>query len=104
FGKTHVTVAIADLGHTVLAEMRRRLPGDHPADSDLDVAAELVDAALAEAGIDRSLVLGVGMGLPGPIDADTGTIGSSSILPGWRGVTAAQAMSNRLGLPVRVDN
>jgi predicted NBD/HSP70 family sugar kinase len=104
FGKSHVTVAVADLGHTVLAEMRRKLPGDHEASSDLDVAAELVDAALAEAGMDRSLILGVGMGLPGPVDADTGMIGSSTILPGWRDVTAARVMSDRLGLPVRVDN
>src|SRR3954451_264276 len=104
FGKSHVTVAVADLGHTVLAEMRRKLPGDHEAASDLGVAAELVDAALAEAGMDRSLILGVGMGLPGPVDADTGMIGSSSILPGWVGITAARAMSDRLNLPVRVDN
>jgi predicted NBD/HSP70 family sugar kinase len=104
FGKTHVTVAIADLGHTVLAEMRRELPGDHRADQDLELAGELVDTALEEAGVDRSLVLGVGMGLPGPIHADTGTVGSTSILPGWVGVTAARAMSDRLGLPVRVDN
>jgi predicted NBD/HSP70 family sugar kinase len=104
FGKTHVTVAVADLGHTVLAEVRRPLPGDHQAENDLDVAAELVDTALTEAKIDRSLVLGVGMGLPGPIDADTGTLGSATILPGWRDITAAQAMSESLGLPVRVDN
>jgi predicted NBD/HSP70 family sugar kinase len=104
FGKTHVTVAVADLGHAVLAEMRRELRGDHRADSDLDVAAELIDAALDEAGVDRSLVLGVGMGLPGPIQAATGTVASPAILPGWMGVTAARAMSERLGLPVRVDN
>jgi predicted NBD/HSP70 family sugar kinase len=104
FGKTHVTVAVADLGHTVLAELRRELPGDHRAEQDLDGAAELVDQALVEAGVDRGQVLGVGMGLPGPIHATTGTIGSSGILPGWVGVAAARAMSERLGLPVRVDN
>jgi predicted NBD/HSP70 family sugar kinase len=104
FGKTHVTVAVADLGHSVLAEMRRELPGDHRAEQDLQTAAELVDEALREAAVARSLVLGVGMGLPGPIHTDTGTVGSSAILPGWVGVAAARAMGDRLGLPVRVDN
>jgi predicted NBD/HSP70 family sugar kinase len=104
FGKSHVTVAVADLGHTVLAELRRELPGDHRAEQGLDAAGELVDCALAEAGVDRGVVLGVGMGLPGPIHATTGTVGSSAILPGWVGVTAAREMSDRLGLPVRVDN
>src|SRR4051812_4792644 len=61
FGKTHVSVAVADLGHTVLAELRRELPGDHRAEADLTVASELVDTALEHAGVDRSLVLGVGM-------------------------------------------
>jgi predicted NBD/HSP70 family sugar kinase len=104
FGKSHVTVAVADLGHTVLAELRRALPSDHRAEDGLAAAAELVDLALEEAGVDRNLVLGVGMGLPGPIHADSGTVGSAAILPGWVGVTAARAMSDRLGLPVRVDN
>src|SRR3954453_16624101 len=44
FGKSHVTVAVADLGHTVQAEMRRELPGDHHADEGLDLAAEMVEA------------------------------------------------------------
>jgi predicted NBD/HSP70 family sugar kinase len=104
FGKSHVTVAVADLGHAILAEIRRQLPGDHSADEGLDVGAELVGAALAEAGVDRDAVLGVGMGLPGPIHRETGTVGSSAILPGWVGVRAADAMAERLGLPVRVDN
>jgi predicted NBD/HSP70 family sugar kinase len=104
FGKSHLTVAIADLAHTILAEQRRALPSDHAAEEGLDVAAELVGSALAEAGVDRDSVLGVGMGLPGPIHRDSGTVGSSAILPGWVGVRAAEAMGGRLGLPVRVDN
>jgi predicted NBD/HSP70 family sugar kinase len=86
FGKTHVTVAVADLGHTVLAELRQELPSDHHAEQGIDAAGDLVDVALADAGVDRSCVLGVGMGLPGPVHADTGTVGSTSILPGWVGV------------------
>src|SRR6201991_2021968 len=32
FGKSHVTVAVAGLGHTVLSEVRPALPGDHRAE------------------------------------------------------------------------
>src|SRR4051794_1329790 len=104
FGKSHVTVAVADLGHTVLAETRRALPSDHRAEEGLDAAGELVEAALEQAGVDRSCVLGVGRALPAPVPADRGTVGSPSILPGWVGIAAARAMSDRLNLPVRVDN
>ena len=49
-------------------------------------------------------VVGVGMGLPGPIDTRSGRVGSSSILPGWVGVRAADELAERLGVPASVDN
>ena len=70
----------------------------------LDAAAELVDEVLAEAGSTRGQVIGVGLGLPGPIHTATGTVGSSAILPGWENVRVASEMSRRLELPVHVDN
>src|SRR3954449_5020680 len=104
FGHSHLRVAVADLSSTVLAERLEALDVDHRADEALDRAVQLVDAVLAEAGVARERVLGAGMGLPGPIDRRTGTVGSSVILPGWAGVRAGEAMSARLGLPVAVDN
>src|SRR3954470_4399411 len=66
FGKSHVTVAVAALGHTVLAEMRQVLPSDHRAEEGIDAAGRLVDAALAEAGGDRRWGVGGGGGPPRP--------------------------------------
>lgn len=104
FGHTHLRVAVSDLSHEVLAETGRELDVDHSAEEGLDAAAKLVDRVLKEAGVDRKGVLGVGMGLPGPINRATGAVGSSSILPGWVGVDAATEMERRLGLPVQVEN
>ena len=104
FGHTHLRVAVSDLSHEVLAETRRELDVDHSADQGLDAAAELVDQVLEEGKVDRNGVLGVGMGLPGPINSSTRTVGSSSILPGWVGVDAAAEMGRRLRLPVHVEN
>ena len=104
FGKRHLRVAAADLSHTVLAESERMIPTDEPAETGLQAAAEMVDQVLGEAGVSRSEVIGVGLGLPGPIDFRSGRVGSSSILPGWVGVQAAEALGGRLELPVRVDN
>jgi predicted NBD/HSP70 family sugar kinase len=77
---------------------------DHSAEQGLDQAAEFVDRVLAEAGGDRGRVIGVGMGLPAPIDRATGSVQDSSILPGWVGVDAAIEATKRLGLTVEVDN
>jgi predicted NBD/HSP70 family sugar kinase len=44
------------------------------------------------------------MGLPGPVHAPTGELGDSTILPGWVGIRAVEAMSAALELPVEVGN
>jgi predicted NBD/HSP70 family sugar kinase len=103
FGKRHLRVAVADLGHRVLAERCVELDPDHEAERGMEVAVGLVGDVLGESGVKRSQLVGVGMGLPGPVQA-SGELGSSTILPGWVGVRAEDEMSARLGLPVEVDN
>src|SRR3954468_12337267 len=103
FGKRHLAVAAADLAHTVLAERRREMHDDYDAEVGFDAATELVESVLDRLGTPRDRVLGVGMGLPGPVH-HRATLGSETILPGWAGVDAAAEMSRRLGFPVHVEN
>ncbi len=102
-GKRHLAVAVADLAHNVLAEERRELDELSDAEGAMEAAAALLDRVLAQGGADRSRIVGVGMGLPGPVHT-SGAVGSSAILPGWAGINAAEDMEARLGLPVRVSN
>jgi predicted NBD/HSP70 family sugar kinase len=104
FGKRHLAVAVADLSHSILGETWQEMEDDYPAARGLDAAAELVRKLLRQARVSRDRVLGVGLGLPGPIHSITGTVGSASILPGWVGVRASDEMQARLSLPVHVDN
>jgi predicted NBD/HSP70 family sugar kinase len=104
FGKRHLRVALADLSHRVLAERHRVLEADLPAAAAIAVAAVLVDEVLAEAEADGGEVVGVGMGLPGPVHRPSGELGDSTILPAWVGVRAAEAMSDALGHAVEVEN
>jgi predicted NBD/HSP70 family sugar kinase len=104
FGHRHVCVALADLAATVLVERRVELDVDAGADAALDTAAQLVHDLAKVAGIDRERILGAGLGVPGPINHVTETVGSSSILVGWAGLRPAEELSRRLGLPVRLEN
>ena len=104
YGHRHLSVALADRSHQVLAERRITLGPGLSADEALDLGAELLDEVLDETKTPRSAVRTVGMGLPAPIDDASGQVGALSILPGWVGVNAAQLASERLGLPVYVDN
>src|SRR5215217_597304 len=103
FGKRHLAVALADLSHELLAEEWREIPDDYDASTGIESAAELVELVLGAAGADRERVLGVGMGLPGPVHR-SGVVGSSAILPGWAGTHAAERMRERLGLEVWLGN
>ncbi len=104
FGHRHLRVAVSDLAHQVLAERWREMDVDHSAEEGLDAAAEFVEEVLADAGVESGRVIGVGMGLPAPINRATGAVLAASILPGWVGIDAAAEASARLGMPVQVEN
>ncbi|WP_156725478.1 ROK family transcriptional regulator [Streptomyces apocyni] len=104
FGHTHLRVAIGNLAHQVLAEEAEPLDVDASAAQGLDRAQELVGRLIDASGADRSKIAGVGLGVPGPIDVESGTLGSTAILPGWSGTNPAEELTARLGVPVYVDN
>src|SRR5215217_5438833 len=103
FGKRHLAVALADLSHELLAEEWVVMPDDYEAEEGMGKAAELVERVLERDGADPGHVLGVGMGIPGPVH-ETGVVGSSAILPGWAGTAPEAHMRELLELPVRVGN
>jgi predicted NBD/HSP70 family sugar kinase len=104
FDHRHIRVAVADLASTVLAEREVDFDVDHDATAALDVASAMLDELLEEAGLDRCQLVAAGMGLPGPIDRESGTVGSSGILPSWFGLQPGPELSARIGVHVEVDN
>jgi predicted NBD/HSP70 family sugar kinase len=103
-GRTHLRVALADLGHQVIGERSVRLDRGTRAHEVLDRAANLVCTALAEASAELDTVVGVGLGLPAPVDQRSGQVAASNILPEWAGLAAGDDLAIRLGRPVIVDN
>ncbi|HET9181063.1 MAG TPA: ROK family protein [Candidatus Angelobacter sp.] len=48
--------------------------------------------------------LGLGIGVPGIIDLETGTIHSAANLPGWQGYAARSDLESKLQVPVILEN
>ncbi|MGA8680983.1 MAG: ROK family protein, partial [Acidimicrobiales bacterium] len=65
--------------------------------------AQATREALGEAGIARSKVLGVGVGLPGVIDSSLGVCTFSHLLK-WEDVELARPLQQKMRLPIWVDN
>lgn len=53
---------------------------------------------------DRKTITGIGLSLAGPIDTESAVVTRIPTLPGWDGLPVAQALSERTGLPARVEN
>ncbi|MEV1010195.1 ROK family transcriptional regulator [Streptomyces sp. NPDC049881] len=104
FGHSHLRVAVGNLAHQVLAEEAEPFDVDASADEGFDRAEKLVGRLLTMAGVDRRKIIGIGLGVPGPIDLETGALGSTAILPGWRGISPREELEARTGVPVHVDN
>ncbi|MBT2542561.1 ROK family transcriptional regulator [Streptomyces sp. ISL-44] len=104
FGHTHLRVAVGNLAHQVLAEEAEPLDVDASWVEGFDRAEALVGRLIAGIGVSLDKAIGVGLGVPGPIDVESGTLGSTAILPGWAGINPREELSRRLGVPVYVDN
>jgi predicted NBD/HSP70 family sugar kinase len=103
-GRQHIRVAVCDLSGEPVLDDWSPADVDHAPTQSLDLAYELVRAALDTTGVEPDRLLGVGMGLAAPINTLTGEVEAYGILPGWHGIRPAAEMERRLGIPVQLEN
>lgn len=103
-GHRHITVAVGSRAGRVLAQRRADIGANSSATVAADLMSDLVREALHEAGMGITEPVGIGLGLPTPIDRANLRIAAPSILPGWVGVDLGDLLSQRLGVAVAVDN
>ncbi|MGN6189574.1 MAG: ROK family protein [Conexibacter sp.] len=104
-GGTKIQAVVVDGDSQVLGQARHPTPTEGgPADVARALAGALREAAQA-AGIEPSALQGVGVGSPGAIDADAGTVSGARNLPGWAGTyPLADSLGAQLGTPVHLGN
>jgi len=102
-GATSVGVAATDLAGRLLTQLEE--PGDVKAGPSvtLDRVAELFSRLLDRLP-ESTEVWGIGVGLPGPVEFESGTPVAPPIMPGWDGYDVRQHLVDRFGAPVWVDN
>lgn len=105
-GEQHADCAVLDVTGAVLAE--ERVPvrvGDGP-DAVLGTVTGVLDALLAGHGPHAGPLLGLGLGVPGPVAHPGGVVTSPARMPGWNGADVAALARPHLpaGAVVVVDN
>jgi len=102
-----VASALTDLDAQVRHHRRTPLTASHgrPVDFEavLPAIVAAVEATIAESGVERSQVLGVGVGMAGLVDGEAGICRYSPYF-GWRNVRVGERLAECLGLPVYLEN
>jgi glucokinase len=102
-GGTTMSAGLVTTDGEILAATHVATHGEGPGtavDTLLGVIARLLD----EAGRRRLAIEGIGVGLPGPIDVDNGTIRSLPLIPEVDGVPLAARITAKAGIATFVDN
>ncbi|MBS1871050.1 MAG: ROK family protein [Actinobacteria bacterium] len=104
-GGTKIQAVVVDADSAVLGQARHPTPtSGGPADVAAAMAAALREAAQG-AGVEPAALTGVGVGSPGAIDADAGSVSGARNLPGWEGTyPLAGQLGEQLGTPVSLGN
>lgn len=105
-GGTKVLAVVIDAAGTVLGQARHPTPADGgPEDVVRAVHGALEEAARA-VGLSPSKLAGVGVGAPGAVDANAGTLAHvSNVGRGWKEpYPVAEALRERVGVPVSLGN
>lgn len=103
-GATHGVVALADLAGTITtSESRRLLISDGP-EPVLDWALEAAQRLFAATGRPLADLVGVGIGVPGPVEHSTGLPANPPIMPGWDRFDIPAYARRVFDVPVLVDN
>ncbi|WP_345545003.1 ROK family transcriptional regulator [Microbacterium jejuense] len=103
-GATHATVAIADLAADILSADTHPLDISDGPEAVLDGVIAEANALLQHKGIDPARVVGVGIGVPGPVEHSTGRPTNPPIMPGWDRFDVPHYVQRTFDVPVLVDN
>jgi glucokinase len=104
-GGTKIEGIVVDDAHEIRGQARRITPtAGGPAAIVSELAATMREAAAA-AGVEASTLSGVGVGAPGEVDADAGTLARAGNLLRWEGAyPLAAELAKDLGVSVRIGN
>jgi len=103
-GGTKLRALVADLEGDVRSEVIRSSEADKGPDHVIARMIETLEEAAAEASVAVAQLSAVGVASPGALDLVRGLVFEAPQLAGWNGVPLVEMMSERLGLPVILEN
>jgi predicted NBD/HSP70 family sugar kinase len=104
-GANHDRLVVSDLAGNVLAEHAARRSIAQGPELILGWVRDNFLAQLAQLGVGVGRVVGIGIGVPGPVEFAAGRAVKPPIMPGWHGVSIPEHFADAFpGVDVLVDN
>src|SRR6266571_8770084 len=104
-GGTKIQAVVLDEAHEVLGQARRPTPRDGGPSAVATAMIETLTDAAAQAQLPSASLAGVGIGSPGAVDAEAGTVAHARNLPMWEEpFPLAEILSRGLGSRVALGN
>ncbi len=103
-GGTNARAALVSRDGIVLSQARRPSMQEHAAEATLDQIVDACREAITEGGVTAAEVLGVGIGLPGIMDSETGICFWSPNFSLWKDVPIGPYVAAKLGVPAYILN
>jgi predicted NBD/HSP70 family sugar kinase len=91
-----------NLSHRKLAQCALGQMGRHSHAADCDRIARRIETMLANAGVDRRRILGIGVACAGAVDPHAGVVTASATV-NWFDIPVAAMLNERLDLPCSVE-
>ena len=102
-GGTKMQAKVFDERFKELGGKRRKTKGNEGMQAGLARVIETIEVLLAETGIPRERLAGIGVGCPGPLDLDAGVILSAPNL-GWKKAPVKKTLEAAFGCPTAIVN
>src|SRR6187200_1016120 len=104
-GGTKIDALVLEGERAVVGRARRATPTEGGAVAVVEAIARAVEDAAVDAGVRVDQLTGVGIGSPGAVDPDAGTVGfNSNLAGGWSDqYPLAKELARLVGTTVRVE-
>ncbi|NBP51671.1 MAG: ROK family protein, partial [Actinobacteria bacterium] len=102
-GGTNMSVGVVDRRGRIVGRAKKKTKAHEGRDTVIDRIVAAMQAACEDAKAAPGDIATVGIGAPGPVDAERGVVITAGNL-GWKNVPLAEILRKRAGVPVVVDN
>ena len=103
-GGTKISMAVGNANGKILAH--REIPTRTGSETRrcLEALAQNLKALIAESGVSKNRISGIGVGIPGPVDSRKGVVPCSPHLPGWTGFALRRWLEKKIGIRAVMAN